>query len=82
MNFVLDMNSKQYVVNDEQLDIIQGILDQCEIFSAEYNRGVGNADSFYTHHVYKQESSEGIRSVNCISAKTLVMARLAGRKKD
>mgnify|MGYP003119837153 FL=1 len=82
MNFILEMSDRKYVVDNDQLDIIQGILDDCEIFSSEYNRSVGNADSFYTNHVYKQESTEGIRSVNCISAKTLVMARLAGRKKD
>lgn len=81
MNFLLDMgSSKQFVVNEEQLDVIHGILDTCEIFSSEYNRGEDGGESFYTQHVYQQISSEGLRDVKCISAKSLTMARLAGRK--
>lgn len=81
MNFLLDLGGKRFVIDDEQLGVIQGILDTCEIFSSEYNRGEGGGDSFYTQHVYKQDSAEGVREVTFISAKSLTMARLAGRKK-
>jgi|TARA_R110000796_G_scaffold53779_1_gene126115 hypothetical protein len=81
MNFLLDLGGKAFVIDEEQLGVIQGILDNCEIFSSEYNRGEDGGESFYTQHVYKQDSTEGIRDVKFISTKSLVMARLAGRKK-
>jgi hypothetical protein len=82
MNFLLDLGgNKQFVINAEQLGVIHGILDTCEVFTSEYNRGEDGGDSFYTQHVYKQDSTEGIREVKFISAKSLTMARLAGRKK-
>lgn len=81
MNFLLDLGGQAFVIDEEQLGVIQGILDNCEIFSSEYNRAEDGGESFYTQHVYKQDSTEGIRTVKFISTKSLVMARLAGRKK-
>ena len=81
MNFIVDVNSTQYVVDAEKLERITAELIGCLIFSNEYNRGENGGESFYTYHAYEQDVESGMQAVQAISSAALAVAKLAGRKK-
>lgn len=81
MSFLVEVQDTQYVMSNEQLEMMSEILDECEIYSRVYQRE-GNEPSYYTHHVYKPDADDAFRSVKLISQCALVTARLSGRPKN
>ena len=82
MSFLVDVQDKMYVLNNEQLEKLGKVLDECEIYCRAYQPSEGNEPSYYTHHVYKADAEDAFRSVKLYSERALVTARLSGRPKD
>ena len=81
MNFIIEVNDNNYVVDAPTLKSITELLSGCLMFSKEYNRGEDGGDSFYTYHAFEQDVESSMQSVQVISDATLAVAKLAGRKK-
>lgn len=82
MKFLLDVNDKKYVVDDDTLTSIFSLLDGLEGYSRKWNRGEGNEESFYSHHVYVADITEDLQRVEVLPNNLYAVAKLAGKPEN
>lgn len=85
MKFIIDLGNKTYVIDGEKMEALYAMFDGEERYSAKWNRGEGDEEAYYTHHVWTEAVGTGRdashHDVKMMSKGTYAMAKIAGEAK-
>jgi hypothetical protein len=79
MKFLLEVNDRKYVVDSDTLTSIYSSLKGLEGYCRKWNRGEGNEESFYSHHVYTHAPEEDLERLEVLPDEVYAVAKLAGK---
>ena len=75
---VVTLGYKPYVMDPADGVALAEILGRAEMYEKKYHREEGDRDSYYTYHVWAQESDDAF-SLSVIPDELYKIAKLAGK---